>query len=750
MKTNHVLGLLVAFLAIAVAAVWAPWSASPLKAQGDVIVQGNAGNHTSTSSTSTTPASKSKGEGAHHKLHVTVRNQLGSLVEGARLGFAFASIDESGVAEREQQTDSSGSAVFEFEESELQNHDYGVCTVSLLTPSNPPQVQEIRLEHMSHTPVRFTQPKTGSVRVHVTQSNGLLGTDGTEVFLQLAEGSFRPSIGQSVLRSVVKDGVASFSGVGLDTKLTAATWDPVADEYVADSFRGPVRPLAKVAVHLMLSGPGPEVLLRIHGEDLGNGQSMAGTLTWRIGRDIFHGVSFDPSLDQLGLAKLELSRSLPLAEVALLTVAEPPKVSSNSPGLRVGFRLLYEKTLTAGLREWLVPFASDVIVSGRVVDLQDKPYAGCALRFVVSEVNPKRRQHSLSMYWDFESGPGGLFRIDAPNIASLKYEVLQRDLQQGFTGAEGLAFMPGEADVVFEIPRERVFVGRLLVDDPKYLSKLTIGYYRENGGPVFFNRFFGHFTSSDGSFRVWPGRGFGRDLIVSSALTGEHIAVLPQNEMDFEKDGEVWRMPDWDLRGKIFEHKVLVRNSDGGFPGEVALSLPTVEENYVLYTEPSVEFLAPSAQMLLYVNAAGCREQKVMSVGSVKVKLTKGLPLHVKFDPPLPDYYGVQWQIGFLRASSPVDDENLLWSKVRGKEATLSMPAVGDYAVLLRGSTSTERRSHGEETMNTVVGDWSNPLPLEIVEGENQITVSCSEEEFATVVWHVRNPDGRNFRFIAD
>jgi hypothetical protein len=479
--------------------------------------------------------------------------------------------------------------------------------------------------------------------VRVAQSNGLPVRDGTKVFLQLAEGRFRPSIGQSVLDCEVKNGVAIFHGVGLDTSIAVATWDPLAKEYVEDSFHGPLNPRDEILAHLTLSGPRPEVMLRIQGEDIRRNQRFTGTLNWRLNPHGIYGGPIQCVVNPIGLAPVKLSRKLSESKVALLTVVKSSSEPSVPSELRVGLRLLFDKTLSGGFKEWTVPFATDVIISGRVVDLDDKPYEGCPLRLVVTEA-------------------------------------------------------------VFKVPRERLYVGRLLVDQPAYLSQLSIGYSAAGDGPFFFSRSDGRINSSDGSFQVWPNHRAGHDLIVSSRVTGEAVAVLAWRGSVAKKEGSVWRLPEWDLRGKIFEHHVRVRNSDGKSPGELAVSLPTIAEEHVLFTDPILEFLSPSPQMLLYINAVGYREQKVMSIGRVEVE----------FDPPLPKYHGVQWRVAAVRSERPVGLEQLVWHKIRGEGVKIMMPAVGDYGLFL--------------------GSIYDPTAAEISEEENQITITFNQDQYASAV----------------
>jgi hypothetical protein len=151
MKANHTLGLLIAFLAVVVVAGLAPWAGPSEGVEAEAGSQSNpVAIQPSRIAETAREESADLVTNRQLQLHVTVSNENDVMVEGAKLGLAFASIAESGFAERELQTDSSGSATFVFEEGDLRNRGNSVCTVSLLTPSNPPQVQEVHMDRWVH------------------------------------------------------------------------------------------------------------------------------------------------------------------------------------------------------------------------------------------------------------------------------------------------------------------------------------------------------------------------------------------------------------------------------------------------------------------------------------------------------------------------------------------------------------------------------------------------------------------------
>lgn len=682
MKSNLALGSLATLIVAASVVLWAPWQADSPGPQ--LIGQAES------SDQDTLPESRATQDergvvrlevDRDLQLPVHVISDLGFDAPGVRIGFDFAAPRATGPPQRQARTNEDGQAVFQFDTSDFAGREIAMCTVALLIPSDPPQVQEVRADRLGLTPIRFTRPATGPLTVIVTRSDGIPLPDDTLVYLQLAGPRFRPQLSRCVSSAKTVNGEAYFPNVGLDSKVTIGVKNEFEESgYTTRDIRGPSKRNEGIIAELILPGPPPVVELIATGEGgvAAAHEKLIGEVNYRGENLRDSDFEFHAQLDKEGVAKIDLPPNLARATSALLATRVVSKATADSADLRLGLRLLYHKTLSGQFQKWLVHHGNDLMVSGRIIDQHGAPYVGGPLRFTVSEQDPKAR-YTNSLYWDFHADAKGSFQIYAPNLPSLKYKLESMASE----GRQRLNFMPGAKDEEFSISLPPAFLGRVLVDDPSFLPELTFDRFahldrgdRRYGPP--------RILQSDGTFE-YRAKKKGRPLPnLYLKGTGELISTDVYEQGMPKREGNRWRFPDWDLRGKLFKHNLTVKNEDGGSVGKVAYRFDGIEGGRLVQGNGRLGFVSTDAQVPIIINATGYREQKVMSKGTASVALTKGIPLQVNFNPPLPIANGVQWRVLLVELLDESRPEIFSWQNVRGKVAHLSLPRSGDWTLHLR------------------------------------------------------------------
>lgn len=669
------------------------------------------------------------------QLPVQVKAADGWQIPDARIGFAFAAPKHSGAPDQVVRTDGNGQALFEFEASDFVGRELEMCTVALMVPSNPPQVQEVRADRLALTPVHFTRPVTGQLTVIVTHADGRPVKDGTRVFLQLAGSDFRPQLGKCVTTAWLNNGEAEFNYVGVNTKLTVAVQNNAMEGgYSTMDIRGPSFENQEIYAELILAGPIPTVQLHATGEGgvAAMNESLSGRVSYRLAPQYVREFGFSAELDKEGVAEVQFPRDLAQASQALLATQVRSKTNPDAAELRIGLRALYHRTLKGQFQKWTVHHGKDVIVSGKIIDQFGDPYAHCELRFSVMMGNISGGSPLLA--WNFTTDAHGNFQVYAPVLAGLSYRL---DRQLGKFGRMEIEFTPGLADQEFKVVANPQFLGRILVDDPTFISELSFDSLihlakedREN--------FMRRILKDDGTFR-YRGRAGGKTRpSLYCTTTGERLDAHLYMDGNPVREGNLYRFPDWNLRGKLFQHQLNVHNEDGGSAGEITYRFPGIADGRLIVAKGPLSFLSGDAQVPVFINAEGYREQKVMSNGKADVFLRKGIPLQVSFDPPLPIEDGVQWRILVKERLSSLQPEQLKWQKVFGRVAQLSLPSNGTWDVYLRASPSRVDSEYGwsDTSLDGILDE--DGKAIKVYNADLEITLSFSNKQYAEAIAWIR------------
>lgn len=733
MKSTIALGAIAALAVTAWVFLWAPWDSEPRlhELAGGLIAEELYLPSTIAHGPVDDEEDVALERESALRLPVRVETATGWQVPGARIGFSFSKPKLAGPPERQARSNHEGLAIFEFAESDFAGRELDMCTVALLVPSNPPQVQEVRADRLALTPVHFTRPITGQLSVIVARADGLPIADGTLVYLQLAGNKFKPKLGKCVSTAKLVNGEALFDYVGVNTTLTVAVKnDEVEGGYSTLDFRGPSAENEQLHVELVLPGPIPTIQLHATGEGgvAAMNEQLSGRVAYLLARNQLREFDFSAALDKEGVAKVQFPRDLIQASEALLATEVRSQSAPDTAELRLGLRTLYHRTLEGQFQKWVVHHGNDLMVSGQVIDQFGDPFSHCALRFTVMMDSDSNTTPRLS--WDFNTDGLGHFQIYAPNLPGLDYGLNAVVARYGRFSFE---FVPGDKDKEFVAIADPQFLGHILVDDPKYISQLSFGNplnleeldqqdvtWRkiEDDGTFRFRARFSRKTRPDLHFKT----------------TGEQLDARSYMNANPRREGHFFRYPDWDLRGKIFPHQLNVKNEDGGSVGEVTYRFPGIDGGRQIVAKEQLEFLSGHAQVPLFVNAEGYREQKVMSKGKADVLLRKGIPLQVSFDPPLPVQYGVQWRILLKERSSALEFEQLNWQKVYGRVAHLSLPTNGTWDVYLRAAPSSVDSNYGwpDTNLDGVLDEAGKAI--KVYNEDLEITLSFSTKEYAQAI----------------
>jgi RNA polymerase sigma-70 factor (ECF subfamily) len=692
-------------------------------------------------------------------LRVDVKNAAGQPVSGARVGFAPEPQAYANFPRREVVTDANGEAVFHHLEADIELDDDGAFTAALMTPSDPPQVQQLPIAVIGRGVLHFTMPQVGSVLVKATTADGIPLRDGIPVILQLSDDAaraaasgksqvgqydrFSGSLGLSVMTAYVRDGVAEFSQVGLHTGIAVGISDREQGGYAVGAGTGPSYEGEVVQMTLALAPSPRKIQLQLE-DSAGvaiSAQRLSTSLSWNSQAGKHFGIGEELQVNDEGHAEVRFQKPLQEARSLLLTTStiDFQAFDEKPSEISIGVFLASEKMLAAPEQNWTVQHGGEILLGGQVVDEMGEPYAECSLSLGLREDNPSQ-QGFLSDYWEFETDAEGRFLIEAPLQVDGMHWTLTAHSREFGRSAMGvdIPFSIGDENEVLTVTRPKRLVGRLLVDQQVYLKHLELVLYAGAIGQAGSRYYSLDVNGVTGRFQSRRLEEEAYHLVLRSRGTREVLARLESVlTVATNQDGSL-QLPDWDLRGKIHLHHLDVKTSSGARPSKISLRLAEEKQERKTYVPQPLSFLSTSSVLPITIGALGYRNQEVVSDGELEVVLQDGISVQVDFPSELPEASGIEWQVAWAEIMVPqqrlgsrwVGPE---WIAVSGSQAHFAVPEAGTWTLLLRAQS-------GEEIYNLHHSYYARRDGIASIEvGEDGVVqvVALDAEELARVMEEV-------------
>ncbi|MHC4838738.1 MAG: sigma-70 family RNA polymerase sigma factor, partial [Planctomycetota bacterium] len=634
---------------------------------------------------------------------VEVRDAAGPAA-GVMVGLDLGSGRSSGFPQMQSATDAAGRAAFDHAELVLDADRARLNTVAVMVAGPESLTREVATADLAGAVLRFELPARGTLEVAAFDEGGQPLADGTPLMLQRAdrdarraaeerEGTgptpvrFRGRLATGVMTAYVREGVAVFEGVAFGSELAWATYDRRKPGYEVAVGPGldAANPRRRVELHLDPSaGEIPVVLL--HGPD---GERRSGTSVvtadWEIPGARENARAMWLRFDEEGKALFPLPRGHAEASRLEMTWNQSMELDGTSP-LAIGFLILTAPTLqrTATLE---MPVGTSRLLEATMLDDAGLPYPHCPLRLRLDRVEADGSKTMIDA-WDFNADAAGGVVVDGPMPSGDLRLALGTRFEDGVgrVVATALPFTPGDRGLRFTVSPPLPYAGRVLVDDPSLLPLLVLRHVR--GVPGEAGSWMRHeeMERPNGRYRFLPMDPGPHALALEAKGTGEPLAVLLDlGAKATTVDGER-RLADWDLRGKLHRHELVVIGPAGEATEGMQLRLPG-EDLWRDFTGGA--FLSQERVLQVDLRAAGMRETRVVVQGRTEVRMEQGLRLDLRLAAVLPAGDDLAWEIFLLPTGA---DGSIMISgrapeAVRldaAGEATLVLPRAGAWALGLR------------------------------------------------------------------
>jgi|FLOH01.1.fsa_nt_gi RNA polymerase sigma factor (sigma-70 family) len=558
---------------------------------------------------------------------VVVVDESGRPLAGVAVGLSIRNTAPFMLNSVVLETNNQGTVEFRHLEVLLAHSQNGQCTIGLRIPSAAPQFADAYEATIGKEDLRFVMPVTGGVQVACRYSNGKPLEDRTAVHLQLNHGKPIYFNDETVGRQTawIKDGVATFEQVGIHTELLVRTYSTKTSQDVFVTGSGPTR-LGEVSrLELIFPSEAPHLQVRALGPDR-NPLSKTGIFA-RI--DFFdrqskwQRMSIDETSDENGWITLSVDEALKgRAEQARLLLY--PSGRSETRG-QVSFALLefYLSSPPTDQEPLETTLGESLIVAGMVVDSEGNPAA--AQRLSLS-INDPRGTGSMSGTEigrvELHTDNAGRFRF-AGSVDYPQYS-FSLHLDWGIS----IPFLFGQDDLIISQPEQGEISGRVLLDDPDWYKRLHVQAYPlwpEPGETEVLT--WSALEQENGRFRITGVNLKNVRLQVRSSSMALAELVPVDEVVESSREGK--QLPDWDLRGKVFEH--VLHMEAKGTPHPTPLVLVSEYGHAMGHWEPGkpFTFFAPEAIVDFELRVDGYRPQEVRSNGEAKVVLVSGIPVRV-------------------------------------------------------------------------------------------------------------------------
>ena len=639
--------------------------------------------------------------------------------------------------------------------------DIGPCTTALLIPSAPAQVRETPISDLINQELHFIMPQVGSVLVTATTAEGTPLKDGTPITLQLSDDIARAAalgqdqagqydrfsgrLGLSVATAYVRNGVAEFSQVGVNTEIAIGKYDREQKGYVVRVLQGPTVAGEAVSTTLALAPSSKKIHLRLentHGAALTK-RNLSATLSW-VDQDKKHfGIGEELAVTEEGTALLSLTKKMQQAHALLLTTSSIDfQMPENKPSqVEIGVLLASERMLAEEELEWTIQQGGATLLAGQVADEAGLPFAECGLRLGL-RLDDSSQLGSLGDFWEFETDAEGRFRVEAPvEVSGMHWELTAqgRDLGHFAMGVE-LPFSLGDEAASFVVPRSKRLAGRIVVDDPSQLALMELVLHAGPVGEPGSIYYILDMNGVNGRFQSRRLEEKPYSLVLRSRVTHEQLAIQRGVTTQAELIDGIYQLPDWDFRDKLHHHHLSVKAASGESLEEISITLTDVKDDRIKYRPIDLHFLSTRIMLPITVGALGLRDQDVVISGELEVELQEGIPVQIDFSAALPETDGIVWQAAWMEIQVPTQHQwstyyGPHWVAVTGDQAQLTVPATGLWTFLLRAApieASFATRNAG------VLRSNMNPPVVEVGVTGGQLSVTLDPEGLATAIAVVR------------
>ncbi len=675
------------------------------------------------------------------QVTVEVRDERGNPVEGAAVGFNHASFAYTNSPSLQVATDADGNATFAHLELETSDHPERPGSFALLVPSAPAQRFEVAAADLPNAHLEFVMPQTGTVNIEAVDGSGFPLDNGTPVVLQLADqiartvanggaqearNRFSMKLSESMQIAYVREGIATFTQVGIGTELAAASYDDEANGYAVNIVNGPGHAGDVVQATLALSKAPGELRFRLINADgeqiaLPDGHSMILSGVDEVGSRFGHGDS--PLRERDGSYRLPLThQELKAKELWLAT--SPPWQNSGAT-LRFGILRLDVTLIKQAGQVYEVPFATDHLLNAKVVNADGVTQKNALINWEIlplelgqKEGAPLLGSTQLSERWkNIRSDDQGKVDVWGPTVP----EGCQYRIQQG---GEGLRYHIMESDIPFEVGANLQYLvlaatqpldGVVVVDQPSMLAHLQAYYGIGVPGQPGFALVPLELELPNGRFSVLPeALGSGPvAVVVRSRYTEEVLYQLPDVASAAQEVDGKQQLPDIDLRGKLFIHQVKATSSQG----EELDHLRIQPFSFWMMNDfpPNGMILSKEPVVQVELRAQGYLTKEVFLNGETSVVLEESPQMTIRSSVDLPQHPQVNWTLHIL----PTANETSILMGGFGQaldfqngSASFDLAREGNWAIGLQATVP------GLQEVNTFAGAYLFPSgsPFEIIQ----------------------------------
>lgn len=569
-----------------------------------------------------------------------VVDEHGVPVEGAIVGYARHMPDFSGPAEALARTNAEGRAQLRhLQPSYLVNSLIpNSNTIALLTPSREPQFVEIATEDFGKEVIEFRMPPTTGVSLTCRWTDGESLADGTEVFLQAVghKPDRHPSIAHGALSAVLNEGVAEFDAVEVGLELEVKIHSPLGEGFLtnrvwASNARDEI---SRLSVEFSLPS---EIrkwrLLQVDGTPLATTPVQASSRKYDHELDSYgktHSyISWKPSTDANGTLAIDMTE--PVEKGA----GNMPLVLAGSSGA-VGEQWIKFVHLDLS-SPWepgnisSLPIGEQLLVGGVVLNANGTPVANypISLQVVEAGIIPTDYEYSLPSIGNayvltndlgefrFRGGPE---MVDKTLHLQYRSESARIGKWKRATGDLGVPL--GTEGFEIRIPTSYKIQGRVLVDNPAWYMELEAQGRYPTLSPGH-NRYGerGFLDHRNGSFAIQAEDL--QDLFVELNQYQPHVylGIMELPPIDSSLGNGVIRIPDWDLRGRLFRHVIAFQLPAGTDSKWVSIIHNDETTKAHIQRGESLTYFSTQASMPLRFEADGFRTAEVTVSGDTDVTL---------------------------------------------------------------------------------------------------------------------------------
>jgi hypothetical protein len=583
-------------------------------------------------------------------VRVHVEDETGAPLAGVKVGYLWGEGLDAWI-KAETPTNERGDAELRHLETELAETSRGRRNrIVAILPSRDPPGLDFSHDAPPREIVKLIVPRVGSVRVEVFDLAGRPAGDSTPVTLQPAltaaqldewsriAGGLAPLSqhhGLGAQMAYTRDGAASFPHVPLGLRLECIGAPDQSVFQTSVQADGPQRPGEEVLIQLRQTQAHPLLSGRV--------VDAAGTSLGRVSLNSTywsnwpHRAESRKSMERLELdaegqfTKLLEQAVVPPGTARILTLQRTLEEDSR---LQMAWIFVPERIAESGHDLGDVPFGGPIAVAGRVERADGSPVAQARINLVMQLAPPTESQEAgaASMYFmTWRTNADGRFALEGAVPGALHQIAV---LAPGGGGVVYQPFTLGTTDLRIVLDASGSIQGRVLLEpgipgDLLYVDYQPATFAADEqpwGSQTEVNRESGSFEMrglKPGAWNLSLGLTTHVDplTVIDGVIVpaGGGPAVDPRLEID--------------LRGKLYLHRVVVTDADGGRPKRVNLFVQRDGKWESSNCPNPWDFLDPAPALHAIVGAEGWGRTEVeLPGGEVQVRLPRGLPIRLDLE----------------------------------------------------------------------------------------------------------------------